>query len=270
MVGMERSAAMAQSPFPGMDPYLESPDLWPDAHNSLMTIFREQLAPLLAPNYVAELNTQIVIDSFGDGPPEIESALPDVTITQPRLIRESSAESTAVAAPLRLRVPQSVPTRLVTIYIRHRETERLVTVIELLSPVNKRPGDGRHAYVEKRNTFLATPVHLVEIDLLRKWPRMPLEGKLPESHYLAVVCNMYERPICGVWPIQLRDALPLLPIPLLRPDPPVDLDLNQALRSAYRRAHYDLRIDYRAPCDPPLTPSNAEWAMTLFAQATES
>jgi hypothetical protein len=270
MVTTERSAAMAQSPFPGMDPYLESPDLWPDVHSSLMTIFREQLGDLLAPKYVAELNTQIVIDSFGDIPPETESVLPDVTVIQPRMIRESSAESTAVAAPLRLRVPLPLPTRLVTIYIRYRETAKLVAVLELLSPVNKRPGAGRQAYLEKRATFLETPVHLIEIDLLRKWPRMPLEGKLPESHYLAVVCDMYERPICGVWPIQLRDVLPLLPIPLLRPDPPVMLDLSQALRTAYRRAHYDLRIDYRAPCDPPLAPADAEWAEQLLARATES
>ena len=259
---------MAQSPFPGMDPYLESPELWPDVHSSLMTIFREQLVPLLAPKYVAELNTQIVIDSFGDSPPETESALPDVTITQPHMIRESSAESTAVAAPLRLRVPQSVPTRLVTIYIRHRETERLVTVIELLSPVNKRPGEGRHAYVETRNTFLETPVHLIEIDLLRKWPRMPLEGKLPESHYLAVVCDMYERPICGVWPMSVRQPLPNLPVPLLHPDPPVALNIGQALKTAYDRARYDLRIDYRSLCDPPLSAVDAEWMAMLIAQST--
>jgi hypothetical protein len=252
-----------------MDPYLESPELWPDVHNRLMNLFAEQLGDLLAPKYIAELDTQIVIDSFGDLPPEIESALPDVTITQPHVIRESSAESTAVAAPLHLRVPQSVPTRLVTIYIRYRENERLVTVIELLSPVNKRPGQGRHAYVEKRNTFLETPVHLIEIDLLRKWPRMPLEGKLPESHYLAVVCDMYERPICGVWPMSVRQPLPTLPVPLLRPDPPVNLDLNQALRTTYRRAHYDLRIDYRSPCDPPLAQADAEWAAILIDQAKD-
>jgi hypothetical protein len=186
------------------------------------------------------------------------------------MIRESGDDSTVVVAPLRRRVPQPVPTRLVTIYIRHRENERLVTVIELLSPVNKRPGEGRHAYVEKRNTFLATPVHLIEIDLLRKWPRMPLEGKLPASDYLVVVCDMYERPNCGVWPISVRQPLPTLPVPLLRPDPPVQLDLNQALRTAYRRAHYDLRIDYRAECDPPLSAADAEWAAMLVAQSTEA
>ena len=159
-----------------------------------------------------------------------------------------------------MRVPMAVPTRLVSIYIRQRENEKVVTVIELLSPVNKRPGEGRHAYLEKRNTFLTTPVHLVEIDLLRKWPRMPLEGKLPASDYLAVVCDMYERPQCGVWPLSLRYPLPILPIPLLRPDTPVGLDIGQALQTAYERARYDLRIDYKAPCDPPLNGEDAAWA----------
>ena len=49
-----------------------------------------------------------------------------------------------------------------------------------------------------------------------------------------------------VWPISVRQPLPKLPIPLLRPDPPVALDIDRgACARAYRRAHYDLRIDYR-------------------------
>jgi hypothetical protein len=167
-----------------------------------------------------------------------------------------------------MRVPMAVPTRLVSIYIRQRENEKLVTVIELLSPVNKRPGEGRHAYVEKRNTFLTTRVHLVEIDLLRKWPRMRLEGQLPASDYLAVVCDMYERPRCGVWPLGMRQPLPTLPIPLLRPDPPVGLDIGQALQTAYERARYDLRIDYQAPCEPPLADADAAWAAALVGEAS--
>ncbi len=255
---------MTKSPFPGMDPYLEGPDLWPDVHTRLMSIFAEQLTPLLVPKYVAELDTQIVIDSFEDDPLEIESALPDVTITRTRsAIAESPAESLVAPPPLRLRVPMSIPTRLVTMYIRQRENEKLVTVIELLSPVNKRPGEGRRAYIEKRSTFLKSPVSLVEIDLLRKGPRMPLEGKLPKSDYLTVVCDRYERPACMVWPISVRQPLPKLPIPLLRPDQPVELDIGQALQTAYQRARYDLRIDYRSPADPALPSEDAAWAETV-------
>jgi Protein of unknown function (DUF4058) len=53
---------MIHSPFPGMDPYLEVPTIWPDVHTTLMSIFREQLIPLLAPKYLAELETQVVVD----------------------------------------------------------------------------------------------------------------------------------------------------------------------------------------------------------------
>ena len=52
---------MARSPFPGMGPYLEAPAIWLDVHTSLMSIFREQLTPLLASKYLAELETQVVI-----------------------------------------------------------------------------------------------------------------------------------------------------------------------------------------------------------------
>src|SRR5262245_35630226 len=116
MKAMERSATMAQSPFPGMDPYLESPDLWPDVHNRLMNLFAEQLGDQLAPKYVAELDTQIVIDRFLDAPVTVERVIPDVAILQRRDAEGGGATAAPVAkAPLRLRVPLAVPTRLVTL-----------------------------------------------------------------------------------------------------------------------------------------------------------
>jgi hypothetical protein len=254
-----------------MDPYLEAPGLWPDVHARLMSIFAEQLAPLLAPKYVAELETQVIIDRVWDEPPRIQGVLPDVTITELDSPRpDSSGRETATAvstapAPLRMAIPMSVPTRLISVYIRQRETDRLVAVIELLSPVNKRSGDGRREYLEKRATFLDTGVHLIEIDLLRQGPRMPLEGTLPDSAYLVVVSNAYERPACDVWPIGLRQPLPTLMVPLVRPDPPVPLDIGQALRTAYERARYDLRVDYASAPTPPLSPADAAWATTLLS-----
>lgn len=255
-----------------MDPYLESPDLWPDVHTRLMNILAEQLTPLLAPKYIAELGTQIVIDRVIDnGPPSPRIVLPDVTITGLDNTRpDSSGTQTASAvgiapSPLRLTLPMAVPTRLVTLYIRRREPTTLVTVIELLSPVNKRPGEGRQEYLKKRAAFLDSDVHFVEIDLLRQWPRMPFGGDLPDSAYLAVVSDARERPNCDAWPIGLRDPLPVLPVPLLPPDPPVPLDMEQALRTVYQRARYDLRLDYDAPPTPPLSPEDAAWAATLLA-----
>lgn len=62
--------------------------------------------------------------------------------------------------------------------------------------------------------------------------------------------------------------MPVLPIPLRRPDPDVPLDLNAVLRTAYERARYDLRIDYTRPLDPPLQSADAEWAASLITAAT--
>lgn len=256
---------MTLSPFPGMDPYLEGPDLWPDVHARLANIIAEQLAPLLAPKYVVELNTQIVIDRVWDEPPEVLT--PDVAVTRPGTEGGVMVMTSPTApAPLRLAIPLAIPTRLISVYIRKQATKELVTVIELLSPVNKRPGVGRGEYLDKRMSYLETGAHLVEIDLLRKWPRMPLEGRLPRCDYLVMVSVAYQRPTCDVWPIRLPQPLPAIPIPLRRPDPAVPLDLGLALRTAYERGRYDLRIDYSQPPDPPLSADDAAWAGTLLVK----
>jgi hypothetical protein len=253
---------MTCSPFPGMDPYLEAPTIWPDVHNTLMNIFREQLNPLLAPKYLAELETQVVIDRIDDDP---QVVLPDVSVTTPAVsVGTPSAVAVAEPAPVRVKVPMDIPTRLVTVHIRQRETERLVAVIELLSPVNKRRGKGRNEYLDKRRTFLTSPVHLIEIDLLRSFPRMPFDDPLPPAHYIVMVCKAGERPNSSVWPINVRQSLPTIPIPLLQPDPPVPLNMGQALRTAYERARYDLRVDYSKPPVPSLSPADAEWAEELI------
>jgi hypothetical protein len=80
-----------------------------------------------------------------------------------------------------------------------------------------------------------------------------LEEEIPESDYLAMVSRAYQRPRCEVWPLKLRQPLPVLPVPLRRPDADVPLDIGQALRSVYERARYDLRINYNKPPIPPLS-----------------
>lgn len=264
---------MAASPFPGMDPYLEAPDIWPDVHSTLVPIFRERIASQLGSKYYTDLQTQIVIERIVDDQFDQRSALPDVTIRQAKgpqpilqpvggvMVAERVAPS-----PVRARVPLTFPTKLLTLYIRTRDREKPVTALELLSPANKRPGEERQKYLDKRAAYLQSGVHLVEIDLLRHWPRMPLEGTFPAYDYLVMISNADERPICQAWPIRLRQALPIIPVPLLQPDPPVSLDLGEALRTAYAQARYDLRLDYQQPPVPPLTPEDAGWAAELIAE----
>lgn len=255
---------MNPSPFPGMDPYLEAPDIWPDAHSSLMNIFREQLAPLLSPNYVAELETQLVI-GYAKEAGYAFGAKPDVSVTK---LNEPALAYTMppppVALPLRWQLPPEAPTRIISIFIRARQDRKLVTVIELLSPVNKRLGAGRDDYLAKRNAYLNSTINLVEIDLLRSFPRMPFFEPPPPTDYLVMVHRADDQLACDIWPISVRQALPLVPIPLLPPDPDVALDMGQALRTAYERARYDLRVDYSQPPEPPLADADAAWAQALI------
>jgi hypothetical protein len=266
---------MAQSPFPGMDPYLESPSLWPDVHSRLINIFAEQLSPLLPPRYVAELETQLVIDDHKNDP---ISAIPDVTITETEdnfmdnnetavAVAKKADKAVAVAeAPLRLKFPKPIPTRLTSIYVKRIEGNELVTAIELLSPINKRRGSkGHQKLMQKLFHFYDSNIHFVEIDLLRQGTRVPLEG-LPKTDYMAMVSRTDKRPDCDVWTIGLREPLPILPVPLLRPDPDIPLDLGKALRTAYERARYERRINYNAPTTPPLKQEDAVWAANLLRQ----
>jgi len=47
--------------------------------------------------------------------------------------------------------------------------------------------------------------------------------------------------------MQLADRLPVLPVPLLEPDPDVPLDLGAVVASVYERGAYASQIDYSSP-----------------------
>jgi hypothetical protein len=148
--------------------------------------------------------------------------------------------------------------RLAYVEIRDRRNRQLVTLIELLSPANKRPGSDRDQYVAKRNEIVASSAHFVEIDLLRGGERLPLEGA-PESDYRALVSRCETRPRVGIWPVALRDRLPLIPIPLREPDPDAQLDLQDVLDDIYDKARYHTYI-YDGTPEPPLSPADECWA----------
>jgi hypothetical protein len=152
------------------------------------------------------------------------------------------------------------------IEIRDRQTRRLVTVIELLSPTNKRPSDDRERYLAKRAALLASDAHFVEIDLLRGWPRMPFDEP-PTGDYCVLVSRVEERPRAGFWPIGLRERLPVIPIPLQAPHADAQLDLQAILHRVYDAAYYRDYIYDGSPW-PPLGEEDAAWARSIAADAT--
>jgi hypothetical protein len=145
----------------------------------------------------------------------------------------------------------------------------LVTVIEVLSPVNKMSKGGRQKYLEKRGELLGNRTSLVEIDLLRAGEPLPMRGDAPRSDYRVVVARGWQRPRAYVYPCNLRDPLPDFPLPLQRSDAEPLIPLNATLHDLCARARYDLELDYNLAPKPPLRAEDAEWARQLVAMAQD-
>jgi hypothetical protein len=255
----ERSRMM-ELPFPGMDPYLEQPGLWPDVHARLITASCDAIQAQLNQNYVAVITPYVTLESIEIAPTR-QAFIPDIGV-----LRDDAPDAgeTAVAiasAPLTLPVQIDIPTRYARIEIRSVLNQTLITSIELLSPANKRPGvDGADAYEKKRQEIFQSGVHLLEIDLLRGGVRPRLARPLPPIAYAVYLSRSYRRPMVDIWPIALADPLPTVPVPLSYPDPDVALNLGALLRQVYRNARYERLADYRADPPPPeLAPEEAAW-----------
>jgi hypothetical protein len=255
-----------QPPFPGMDPYLEQPSLWPDVHASIISAIRDQIQSRIVPRYVAVITPYIAFESIEIAP--VRLAIPDVGIYERD---QPGATNTAVAlapAPLVVKAEMEIPTRYARIELRTVGDETLVTAIEVLSPANKRPGvDGADAYEKKRQELFRSEAHLLEIDLLRAGQRPRLTKALPNAPYFIFLSRAERRPSIEIWPLSLQAAIPLVPVPLRYPDPDIPLDLSKVLHQIYTNARYDVQVDYRnAPPAPDLAPDDATW---LTAQLNE-
>jgi uncharacterized protein DUF4058 len=254
------------SPFPGMDPYIETSELWSDFHGNIAPEIQARLNRAIQPRYVARLIPYVTYEIIEVA--QARGVRPDVGVWQPQPPRGAASGGVAVItpAPAESRVPLELPLRLYNVEIRETGTHLLVTAIEILSPVNKRRGhEAREEYLRKRRDLLRSAAHLIEIDLLRGGERPPLEDPIPPAPYYVLLSRADCRPKVEVWPIPLADRLPVLPVPLLEPDPDVPLDLGAAVASVYERAAYGAQIDYRQPPPPPpLSPAETEWVEQLL------
>ena len=246
------------TPFPGMDPYLERPDLWPNVHSSIIVAVRDDLAPRLRPKYYVAVEERLV---HAAGDDVLLGMRPDVAATRQTTLREAVAIYAGTPrGPATVEVP--LPNIITEAYLELRtvEDDRVVTVLELLSPTNKRPGRGRAEYELKRLVLLGTATHLVEVDLLRADAPLPLVTPPTPADYRILVSRSHTRPLADLYAFSVRDPIPTVPIPLLPEDEEPSLDLNHLLHALYDRAGFDLRIDYGAPAVPPLTAADAAWA----------
>jgi hypothetical protein len=251
-----------------MDPYIESKRIWSDFHHDSASEIRALLNAAIQPDYYATAVTYVTYDVIEVAQRSPRAVSPDIGVW--RTVRSSPVPGTValIDAPVAQSVvPLEVPVRLANVEVREAGTDTLVTAIEILSPINKRPGRERQKYLHKRRELLRSEVHVMELDLLRGGERSPLETPAPSAPYYVTLARADHRPYVDIWPIQLDARLPVVPVPLSAPDPDVALDLGAVVRAVYERGAYATRIDYRQPVPPPaLNQEQQAWVERLLAE----
>ncbi len=251
-----------------MDPYLESPAIWPDFHATFLPCIRAELNKTLPSPYLARMDRYVWIEE-----PEQLRLLgkPDAYLADPSGGSNDPFAKTAVlSAPVTVTLPLIQPRGKSFLKIIDVHSHRVITVLELLSPANKTPGKDRDAYLAKREEYLASSTNLVELDLLRGGVRPPVRGPMPAADYYIIVCPASQFPRAGVWPMTVRDPFPEVPIPLLTQDPALGLSLQNCFQRAFAEGRYDQEIDYQKPSEPALTVEDESWFRELLAYKLDS
>ncbi|MFM9264428.1 DUF4058 family protein [Tychonema sp. BBK16] len=259
------------NPFPGMNPYLESPDFWPSVHNRLIVAIADWLTPQLLPKYLVDIEQRIYQIS---GEEALLIGIPDVTIQRTHNPRTETNSNVAVATPpaksLKVTIPLPLELKETYLQVVEIETKQVVTVIEVLSPANKRPGKGREIYERKREKVFSSNSHLVEIDLLRSYQPLPVFGNDIEASYRILVSRANQKPLGDLYLFNLPDIIPQFPLPLRAGDVEPIVDLQALLNGVYDRAAYDFRIDYTAAPVVALSEADAAWADSWLEERVET
>jgi hypothetical protein len=262
------------SPFPGMDPWLESPYIWGDFHQSLAGEIRRFLNRRLPKPYYARLESRPEIGIVEDEDGDKRRIGPDVAV-----VRYPNTPAAAVLEiPTRAISSGSFEVIVSSEAIKHFFVEvrdaakghELITLIEIVSPSNKRPGKDRRSYLRKQSEVLSSDANLVEIDLLRTGKRLFASTEIPtmlssESKpldYVILINRAWKRKDARtafeVYPVSLVETLPCIPVPLREGQIESSLDLQEAFQEAYDAGPYRMgALDYT---DPPLPPELATWA----------
>lgn len=254
-----------KSPFPGMDPFMER--RWKHMHTALTTYISDQLQPLLPQELLVQTNERVLLELRAPETDETTpwgSAYPDVGV-----VEGTGGTATALVAEVEtdLAAPSGVilwdndlPEKERYVEIVDAETRsKVITIIELISPTNKRPGFGSESYLAKQKATLDSAANLVEIDLTRAGDRatiMPWCNSLPRPQpaYLAGVrrARRRDRHRLEYHALPMEMGLKPIAIPLRPQDRDVVLKLQPLVELIYQNGRY-YQIDYSTPLDPPLS-----------------
>jgi Protein of unknown function (DUF4058) len=254
------------SPFPGMNPYLENSVFWAELHHRLITAIADNIELNIPPQYRVAIEQRTYLSDNSDS---VLVGIPDVTIfCQKAASQQHSLDNKQISTSEGITVMMPIPENVTESYLEIREvsTGFVVTTIEILSPKNKRQGEGRKAYELKRKQVLASLSHLVEIDLLRSGKPMPILGEITPTDYHILVSRSELRPRAKLYGFNVREPIPTFALPLQSEDTEPILDLQSLLHGIYNRARYYLTIDYNQEPIPPFKPEDVVWSDMLLRE----
>jgi len=254
-----------------MDPWLERPFVYPGFHDGFLIYLRAALASALPPGFAVTGQSRVYVD-------ETQLRVPDLGVLGPA----DGGGGTAVAPAALSRVGmlaagvERTPDPITEAYLEilTAEDERLVTVIELLSPSNKASGAGREAYLEKQEECRVGGVNLVEIDLLRggRHTTAVAERRLRAlapggfDYHACVVLAATSRQYF-VAPFALAARLPTIGVPLTLDREPVAVELQPVFDRCYDEGGFARLVKYgRRDPEPPLTAEQKAWADAILRE----
>jgi hypothetical protein len=253
-----------------MDPYLE--DRWRDVHASLAIYIRDTLQEVLPASLRARVEDRVVLETPEGLFPE--DRCPDVRVVEfrPEPARPRLADGAVAAEPIILAAETEPLTEPYIEIIDFGSGNKVVTIVEILSPTNKTPGPGMIAYQRKQREVVDSDTSLVEIDLLRGGQHVlaiplkliPAEKRTP---YMVCVRRAWVKGMAEVYPMPLSQPLAKIKIPLRQSDSDAVLDLQPLLEQCYRRGGYDGTIDYNKNPDLTFNEAEAEWADQVLRKA---
>ncbi len=250
-----------ENPFPGMNPYLETRQLWGSVRFPFAVYLCDAVNAALPDNFWA---------SFGRREFNVDASIKEFPpLWIERRLRPAAAALLPYDAPVEIEaMDEGLAETYVKVY-QLSKPNKLVAVLDILSPITKMLGTpGRRIYLKQQRRRLERDIHLIEIDLLRDGAHTvacPMQPR-PDDGWDYLVClhragakNKYQ-----LWPTALQNCLPRIAVPLVDGVPDAVIDIQAILNRCYESGRYEIRVDYDEDCSPPLSQENAKWIDELL------
>ncbi len=225
-------------PFPGrIDPWAEDDHFFHSIHNQMIGLLLEQLSDtLFAMGYVAGTETSLQIAEGRE--PDIFVLRGETPYPQPRLDYALAAQEMLAEAG----EPVMALSELDALHIHEAKTGDLVTVVEIVSPGNKRSAYDIFAYQERRSRlFLEKGVNVVEIDMTRSNKRLVNHARTQQTPYHVAIFL----PGDGLRIVSIALENPLSRIALPLRGEVTAMELHTAYENAYRQLTTAWHIQHR-------------------------